>query len=107
MDSDAIEKLARLAGLSIDGDESEALTEELEEIVGYVERIGEADTKDVEPTVHPVPSGEFASEGRADEEGEEMRREDLMANAPSTEDHQFCVPGVVGSSDEEESDVEE
>jgi aspartyl-tRNA(Asn)/glutamyl-tRNA(Gln) amidotransferase subunit C len=47
-----VEHVARLARLELSEQEKETLTDQLSNILTYVEQLNELDTKDVEPTSH-------------------------------------------------------
>ena len=92
LSADEVRHVAMLARLAVTDDEVEALAPELNAILGYAEQVGEVAASDVEPTVHP-----YALENvqRADEPGEVLDRDTLLAGAPEAEDGRFVVPRIV------------
>ena len=52
IDGDFIRKIAGLARLEVSDDEVERLSSDLKSILGYVEKLSEIDTADVEPLSH-------------------------------------------------------
>ena len=59
---------------------------------GFVEQLGELDTKDVEPLAHGV---EVRNVFRPDARGVSLPREDALANAPKRNAESFLVPAVL------------
>ena len=51
----AVEHVARLSRLALDEAEIEALTGEMDAILGYVEKLDALVTDDIVPTAHAVP----------------------------------------------------
>lgn len=89
---DEVRHVAMLARLAVTDDEVEALAPELNAILGYAEQVGEVAAADVEPTVHPYPLENVL---RADEPGQVLDRDELLAGAPEVEDDRFVVPRIV------------
>lgn len=89
---DEVRHVAMLARLAITEEEVEQLAPELNAILDYAEQVGEIAAADVEPTVHPYP---LENVQRADEPGEVLDREVLLAGAPEAEDGRFVVPRIV------------
>jgi aspartyl-tRNA(Asn)/glutamyl-tRNA(Gln) amidotransferase subunit C len=84
--------VAHLARLHLTADERECFQAQLEQIVHYVRKIGEADLRGVEPTAHVVPIRNIF---REDESREGLDRDEVLANAPSVILEQFQVPRIV------------
>lgn len=87
--------IARLAKLELSEEETALLTEDLNQVLGYVAQLEEWDTESVEPMYHPLPTYDAV---RADIPGESLSNEAAIANAPAAEDGQFRVPKVVESA---------
>jgi len=92
MTADEVAKVALLARLRLGPGELERFTDQLNAIVGFVERLGELDTSDVEPLAHGV---EVRNVFRADVRGESLSREDVLSNAPKRNSESFLVPAVL------------
>lgn len=84
--------MAQLARLRLDDAELEAMTSDLERILGYVDLLSEVATDDVEPTAHVIP---LATPLRADEPRDELTPDQAVANAPAASDGAFAVPKVL------------
>lgn len=84
--------VAKLARLALSDDEIDQLTEELGAILNHVAQIEALDTKGVEPTAHPIP---LVNVLRPDVVVPGVDREEVLAQAPSVEDHRFRVPRIL------------
>ena len=73
-------------------DDVVALKGELNTILGFVEQLGEVDVAGVEPMTSVMP---MAMKKRADAVTDGNKADDIVGNAPATEDHYFQVPKVV------------
>lgn len=87
-----VEHVARLSRLALEKQEIEALTGQMDELLGYVEKLNELDTEGIVPTAHAVP---MENAFRADEVKPSVGREKALQNAPQTEDGCFVVPKVI------------
>jgi aspartyl-tRNA(Asn)/glutamyl-tRNA(Gln) amidotransferase subunit C len=87
-----VERIAGLARLSLQDDEVERLTSDLDTILDYVKALQSVDTADVEPTSHVIPMGTPLREDRP-ERG--LDPEDAVANAPRAAGTTFVVPVVI------------
>ena len=92
LSADEVRHVAMLARLAVTDEEVAALAPELNDILGYAEKVGEVAADDVAPTVHPVPLENVL---RDDEPGEVLDRDELLAGAPQAEDDRFVVPRIV------------
>jgi aspartyl-tRNA(Asn)/glutamyl-tRNA(Gln) amidotransferase subunit C len=86
-----VEHIARLARLSLTGDEKERFARELQQILAYAETIQALDTDGVEPMSHAGVGGAL----REDEPQPSLLRERVLAEAPDPSDGLFRVPRVV------------
>jgi aspartyl-tRNA(Asn)/glutamyl-tRNA(Gln) amidotransferase subunit C len=88
-----VEKVALLARLDLNEVELATMTEQLAQIVGYVDLLSEVDTEGVEPMAHAVEvTNVFADD--AVEPG--LPREAALATAPRHNDRGYLVPAVLG-----------
>ncbi len=87
-----VEKMAHLARLAVSGDELDAVTADLSNILHLVAQMEAADTAGVEPMAHPL---HMAQRLREDVVTEENQREKYQAIAPLTEDGLYLVPRVI------------
>ncbi len=88
-----VEKVSLLARLQLGPAELDRLTGELGRIVGFVEQLGELDTRDVAPLAHALDvSNVFAD----DVVRPSLPRDEALANAPKRDDECYRVPAVLG-----------
>ena len=90
-----VEHVARLARLALSDDELVALTDELGAILEHAAQVSALDTRDVEPTAHPLP---LVNVFRADVARRGLPRDEVLAAAPTEEDHRFRVPRILGEA---------
>jgi aspartyl-tRNA(Asn)/glutamyl-tRNA(Gln) amidotransferase subunit C len=86
---DEVLHVARLAWLALTDDEIERLTSELDKILDAVGIVSELDLADVPPTSHPL---ELVNVDDDDVARDSLPLEDVLANAPDSEDDLFKVP---------------
>ena len=89
---ETVDHVARLARLSLTGEERQTFAKQLDEILAYAESIQGLDTSSVEPMSHAL-SVEMV---REDEPAPGLERERLLAAAPDAADSLFRVPRVLG-----------
>lgn len=87
-----VEHVARLARLELSDEERETFTKQLNNILTYVEKLNELDTKDVEPTSHVLQIQNIFKE---DEIRESLPRERALSNAPDRTDEFYRVPKII------------
>ena len=83
--------VAKLARLELSDEEKIKFSKQLGDILKYMEQLNEVDTTGVEPMNHPI---DFSNVMRDDVVQTEETREELMANAPETEQDYFKVPKI-------------
>ncbi len=92
LSADQVRHVAQLARLEIDPQAVEKLATQLATILGYVEQLGEVDTRDVVPTSHAIA---LTNAFREDVVHDHLPREQALQNAPSQEEGAFVVPKVI------------
>lgn len=90
---DDVKKLARLSALDVSDTEAETLRAQLQEILGYVAQLNEVDTTGVEPTYQVNPLENVMREDVIKDY--KLSRDDLLKNAPETENGQVKVKRVL------------
>lgn len=90
--ADQVRHIANLARIAMSDEEIERLVPELNNILGWVEQLGEVDTEGVEPLATVV---EQKLRLRDDEVTDGNCRDDILANAPEAEHGFFAVPKVI------------
>lgn len=89
---DEVEHVAKLARLEVSSDESQHLTEQMNRILLYMEKLNELDTTLVVPTSHAV---ELHNAFREDQVQESLSRNESLENAPEANEAEFIVPRVI------------
>ena len=84
--------IAHLARLEFSGQELESFTGQLNDILGYFDKLTEVDTASVEPTSHAV---KIVNVFREDQAVPSVPREAGLANAPEQEKGLFRVPKII------------
>ena len=87
-----VEHIALLSRLELEEEETQLYTEQLNAILEYVNKLGELDTSDVEPTAHVLP---LKNVFREDVVKEGLTQEEALGNAPDQENGFFKVPKMV------------
>jgi aspartyl-tRNA(Asn)/glutamyl-tRNA(Gln) amidotransferase subunit C len=90
---DDVEKVALLARLRLTDAELATMTDQLAQIVAYVDQLGEVDTQGIEPMAHAI---ELANVFKDDEVAPSLPREEALANAPHHDARGYLVPAVLG-----------
>lgn len=88
-----VEKVSLLARLQLTPDELDRMTEQMGQIVAYVESLAELNTDAVEPMAHAL---DVANVFAADEPRESLDRSAALANAPHHDREFYLVPAVLG-----------
>jgi len=94
---DLVRHVAKLSRLALDEAHVEKYTGQLESILGYVDKIKQADVTDVEPMAHAAPLHNVL---REDLPGPALPREQVLQNAPDTDGPFFKVPKVIGGDED-------
>ncbi|MFP3982708.1 MAG: Asp-tRNA(Asn)/Glu-tRNA(Gln) amidotransferase subunit GatC [Desulfurivibrionaceae bacterium] len=87
-----VAKVATLARLELDADETAAMSRQLDEILGYIAKLQEVDTGQVELRAHIQ---DLRNVFREDEVIPSPPREESLANAPRQNGEAFIVPRVI------------
>ncbi len=92
LDIETVRRIAHLARLKVPEEELAPLADELSNILGWVEQLGEVDTADVPPMTSVAAMTMPMREDGVTDGG---IPEKIVANAPDGEDGFFAVPKVV------------
>jgi aspartyl-tRNA(Asn)/glutamyl-tRNA(Gln) amidotransferase subunit C len=92
VDADTVRKIARLARIGIAEAQVEPLAAELSTILGWIEQLGEVDTKGVAPMTAVIPNH---LAWRADIVSDGDVQAKVLANAPDATSGFFAVPKVI------------
>ena len=92
VDLQTVKRVARLARIAVSEEDAERMTGELNAILGFVEQLNEVDVSGVEPMTSVTP---MEMKKRPDVVNDGGIADEVVKNAPATEDHFFLVPKVV------------
>jgi aspartyl-tRNA(Asn)/glutamyl-tRNA(Gln) amidotransferase subunit C len=92
VDIATVKKVASLARIAISDADAERLVPELNNILGWIEQLGEVDTTGVAPMTAVIPNhlrlrDDVVTDGNV--------RDAVLANAPAAEHGFFAVPKVI------------
>ena len=92
VDPATVRKIASLARIAVTDDQVEAMVPELNNILGWIEQLGEVDTSSVQPMTAVIPNIARLREDVVTDGGV---RDAVLANAPAPEHGFFGVPKVI------------
>ncbi|KFB10211.1 Asp-tRNA(Asn)/Glu-tRNA(Gln) amidotransferase subunit GatC [Nitratireductor basaltis] len=92
VDIDTVKRVAHLARIEVQDADAERMMGELNQILGFVEQLSEVNVDGVEPMTSAIPT---TMRLRSDEVTDGNKADDVVANAPASEDNFFVVPKVV------------
>jgi aspartyl-tRNA(Asn)/glutamyl-tRNA(Gln) amidotransferase subunit C len=87
-----VRHVARLARLELSPAAEQSLQSDLSAILGYVDKLNELDTDNVEPTTQV---GEPGTQMREDEVTNRPAPDEMLANAPARSRNFFKVPKII------------
>jgi aspartyl-tRNA(Asn)/glutamyl-tRNA(Gln) amidotransferase subunit C len=87
-----IDYVANLARLALTAQEKEIFSRQLGDVLRYIEKLGEVDVSQVEPTAHAFPVTNVWAD---DVPQPGLPVEAALRNAPAQRDHMIVVPRVV------------
>jgi len=92
IDEKTVKRVAEIARLELNEDEIKKFSKELESIVNWFEDVDKIDTKNVEPSFHPVKVEDRFREDNAEKS---FSKEQAFMNTKNKKDSFFLGPGVV------------
>ena len=87
-----VDKLAHLSRLQFTDTEKDGLKNDLQRMIGFVEKLNELDLTGVEPLIHMSPEVNVL---REDEIRGSISRKSALSNAPLHDEQFFKVPKVI------------
>lgn len=87
-----VEYVAELARLSFNEEEKEELIDDLNKVLGYVEKLNELDTEDTDIIVNPYY---IENKFREDEIEPSMGLKSVLDNAPQKLEEYIMVPKII------------
>ena len=92
VNDELVDKLANLARLEFNVQEKEEIKNDLQQMIGFIDKLNELDTTGVEPLLHMSGNINIL---REDEVRGTISREDALRNAPLHDEQFFKVPKVI------------
>ena len=87
-----VDHIAHLARLSFEGSEKEAIKKDMEKITGFMDKLSELPTNDVEPLIF---MSEEVNRLREDVAIQSITHDEAMKNAPKKDSDYFRIPKVL------------
>ena len=92
VDADTVRRIAHLARIAVTETEVPHLQGELNAMLAFVEQLSEVNVEGIEPMTSVIP---MEMKKRLDVVNDGEIADDVVTNAPATDDHFFLVPKVV------------
>lgn len=93
LSKDQVQKIANLARIEISEDEAEKYSTELSDILGFVEKLNEADTEGIEPIAH-ITGAKNIMRGDKVVEYDDDTKNNIINNFPEKKDRFDKVKAV-------------
>ncbi len=87
-----VRHVAMLARLDLTETEELRMTDQLNQILSYMEKLNELDTAEIPATTHAI---QLQNVFRPDKVVDSLQREKTLMNAPETDGASFVVPKVI------------
>ena len=88
-----VQRIADLAKLELTPEEKPRMAEQLARIIGYMDKLNQLDTENVQPTSHVLP---MRNVFREDKVSRIFSSTSTMACAPKTDMGHYQVPKIIG-----------
>jgi len=92
IDEATVRKVAKLSGLELSDEQVKIFTTQLSAILGYIEKLDELDTENIEPLAHCLPVHNVM---RSDNIKPSLGTEKVLETAPDSDDQYFKVPKIL------------
>ena len=92
MDKKTVSTIAYLSRLSLNAENEDKITEDLKNIIKFVDQLDGADTNNIEPLANPL---EKTAKTRIDNVTAKNRKEVFLERSPKSNEDYFLVPRVV------------
>lgn len=89
---ETVEYTAHLARIELEHNELEKLCKQLQDIIGFIDKLIKLDVKNISPTSHILPINNVL---RDDSPRESLPQEKVLKNAPAKDNNFFVVPKVI------------
>ena len=93
---DQVQRIALLARIAVNPDEARVVAEQLNRVLGLIDRMQALDTRGIEPMSHPLDSHlGMVQRLRPDAVTDPDRRDEYQALAPAVDQGLYLVPKVI------------
>lgn len=92
IDNELVDKLSGLSKLEFEGDEKEAIKNDLNRMLDFVEKLQSVHTDGIEPLIYMTDE---KGKTRADESKITISKDEALKNAPQKDSFYFKVPKVI------------
>jgi len=92
IDNKLLDYLAKLSRLKLSDEEKKFLAPQLQEILGYVEKLSDVNVENISPMAHTL---NFNNVYREDNAKKVFEKNDILKNAPQTDGDYFEVPKII------------
>ena len=92
MDKKTVSTIAYLSRLSLNDENEDKITEDLKNIIKFVDQLDGADTNNIKPLANPL---EKTAKTRTDNVTAKNRKEVFLERSPKSNEDYFLVPRVV------------
>jgi aspartyl-tRNA(Asn)/glutamyl-tRNA(Gln) amidotransferase subunit C len=92
VNNELLDHIAHLARLSFEGEEKEAIKQDMKNITDFMNKLEELDTSDVEPLMFMLDEINVLREDVADQK---ISHEEALKNAPKKDSDYFRIPKVL------------
>ena len=89
---DTVKRVAKLARISVSDEQAQKMQGDLNTILGFVDQLNEVDVEGVEPMTSVI---DVKMKKRQDIVNDGYKADDIVANAPASEDNFFMVAKVI------------
>ena len=93
IDNDTVDKIAHLARLEFDHESKAAMVKDMNNMLGFIDKLNELDTTNVEPLIY---MSEETNVLREDDVIHDITQQEALKNAPKHDSDYFKVPKVIG-----------
>jgi aspartyl-tRNA(Asn)/glutamyl-tRNA(Gln) amidotransferase subunit C len=92
IDNDTVDKIAHLARLEFENESKEQIIKDMNNMLGFIEKLNELDTSNVAPLIY---MSDEVNVLREDDVIQEITQEEGLKNAPKHDSDYFKVPKVI------------
>ncbi|MCB9189177.1 MAG: Asp-tRNA(Asn)/Glu-tRNA(Gln) amidotransferase subunit GatC [Flavobacteriales bacterium] len=92
LDEKTVNKIASLAKLEFNGEEKEAILQDMNKMLAFVGKLEEVDTEGVEPLIHITDETNIL---REDVAHTDITQKEALKNAPKKDSTYFKIPKVI------------